>query len=313
MAIVRTPKSKNYAVIDNRVLTDRRLSWRARGVMGYLLSKPDGWEVMKQNLINESPDGRKIVEATLRELESYGYIEHGEQPRGEGGRFDAVATIVHEEPLSGFPTKEGRNAKPQFAPMAKRYNGEEDQVYTVVPLPRAVEPRTVERIAVEVPREKTEVSITEEPKTEGPRRSAVSASENPQHPEDDLDRDLLIATAALMDSMSLLWPDQTRGQVYFRIGQVTERFKDAGGSEEVPYALAALSDRLQRRAELIAMGKAEPTQGPKFMLGMADQIIGCFNRNDGWVGATYPNLVEGWDDFLFDYEHLHEPSTAEAS
>ena len=129
--------------------------------MACLLSKPDGWKVMRQNLINESLDGRRIVESTLEELESFGYIETKEQPRGEGGRFDSVTTIIHEEPTTGFP------AKAQVTPKAETYNGAKDQFSTVVHLPRAEEPRAVERLAVDVPRVKTYSSSNEEASTEG--------------------------------------------------------------------------------------------------------------------------------------------------
>jgi len=33
-----------FVVIDRRVLEDERLTWAARGVLGYLLAKPDDWQ-----------------------------------------------------------------------------------------------------------------------------------------------------------------------------------------------------------------------------------------------------------------------------
>ena len=37
---IRTDKFSNYSMIDNAVLRDKRLSWRAKGIMCYILSLP---------------------------------------------------------------------------------------------------------------------------------------------------------------------------------------------------------------------------------------------------------------------------------
>ncbi len=42
--IVRVNKRSNpYVVIDKTALNDDRLSWKAKGVLCYLLSLPDDW------------------------------------------------------------------------------------------------------------------------------------------------------------------------------------------------------------------------------------------------------------------------------
>ena len=38
-------KRAPFVVIDRRVLEDERLTWAARGVLGYLLAKPDDWQL----------------------------------------------------------------------------------------------------------------------------------------------------------------------------------------------------------------------------------------------------------------------------
>ncbi len=45
-----------------------------------------------------------------------GYVEYGEEPRGERGRFDSAATIVHEVPTTGF-TPKAKPANAQVAPI----------------------------------------------------------------------------------------------------------------------------------------------------------------------------------------------------
>ena len=41
MAIIRSERRKNFTHIDNKVFADNVLSFRAMGLLGYLLSKPD--------------------------------------------------------------------------------------------------------------------------------------------------------------------------------------------------------------------------------------------------------------------------------
>ena len=45
MSTIRVVKGGNYSVINNTVLNDDRVSWEAKGMACYLLSKPDDWRI----------------------------------------------------------------------------------------------------------------------------------------------------------------------------------------------------------------------------------------------------------------------------
>jgi hypothetical protein len=46
MELVRGPqKRRNFTILDNQVINDDRLPFRALGVLTFLLSKPEGWRV----------------------------------------------------------------------------------------------------------------------------------------------------------------------------------------------------------------------------------------------------------------------------
>ena len=69
--IIRTAKDRHhpYVLISRDVFHDTRLSWEARGLLGYLLSKPDDWEIRFANLLHQGPGGRDRMRRILRELQ----------------------------------------------------------------------------------------------------------------------------------------------------------------------------------------------------------------------------------------------------
>lgn len=99
MSIIRVNKSEQYTVIANQPLNDERLSWEARGVLAYLLSKPDGWQVRIADLVNRGPAQRAKIRRILQELEGSGYL-YRHQERGAGGTFGEWITEVYETPES---------------------------------------------------------------------------------------------------------------------------------------------------------------------------------------------------------------------
>ncbi len=98
MPVLRRTKTRKYAMIENAVFEDASLSWEARGVLGYLLTKPDHWQVRLHDLIRHGPAGEDKMRRILKDLERAGYLLR-ERGRLEDGRF-AWFTYVIEEPGS---------------------------------------------------------------------------------------------------------------------------------------------------------------------------------------------------------------------
>lgn len=101
--IIRAPKDgKNpYGMVRRASLEDPRLSWEARGVLAYLLVKPDDWEISVTDLYNAGPDGRDKVYRILKELEQLGYLERDQERKH--GRFSKPRYLLYEEPLPEKP------------------------------------------------------------------------------------------------------------------------------------------------------------------------------------------------------------------
>ncbi|MFI8709913.1 hypothetical protein ACIGHG_23375 [Bacillus sp. NPDC077411] len=78
MSIVRRKKTSEYSPLHNGLLQDKKLSYSARGLASYLLSLPENWTIVKEQLYNHSEkDGRKVVDRCFQELLQYGYMIAG--------------------------------------------------------------------------------------------------------------------------------------------------------------------------------------------------------------------------------------------
>ena len=97
-SIIRVQKNKDnpYAMIDKRIFSDSQLSWKSKGLLSYLLSRPDNWKIMIADLVKQSSDGRDSVYSGIKELISARYIARNELR--EKGKFARYEYFVFEEP-----------------------------------------------------------------------------------------------------------------------------------------------------------------------------------------------------------------------
>ena len=102
MAIIRVPKVTNYTVMSNHHLTDRDLTFKAKGLMSYMLSRPDDWDFTIAGLSRLNKDGRDAIGRIIQELESHGYLERVRR-RQSKGTFGTMEYILHEQPMPGNP------------------------------------------------------------------------------------------------------------------------------------------------------------------------------------------------------------------
>jgi hypothetical protein len=87
MSIIRIKKDTDYFVASNEPFNNRVLSWEARGMLAFLLSKPDDWEVYTKNLINESGAGKHKVQRIINELKKAGYMRRYRASDDKGRKF----------------------------------------------------------------------------------------------------------------------------------------------------------------------------------------------------------------------------------
>ena len=74
--IRRTPRPEtNWTVIRNEVINDDRLSFKATGVLVYILSKPDHWQTSTAHLATVKKEGLDAIRTAMTELERAGYVK----------------------------------------------------------------------------------------------------------------------------------------------------------------------------------------------------------------------------------------------
>lgn len=151
--IIRTHKSTEnpYVMISKIMLYDKELSLKAKGLLCFLLSKPDNWQIYVAQLAQDLKENKDTIAGILNELISNGYLKR-EQIR-ESGKIvgydytiyetkqtetqETVSeTTVSEETGSGFfrstnidlvindQTKEGGEESPPLAEVFQKIHQE---------------------------------------------------------------------------------------------------------------------------------------------------------------------------------------------
>ncbi|WP_145462528.1 DnaD domain protein [Staphylococcus hominis] len=98
MATYRVKKeSGNFVTIHKGFIHDNNLSWKAKGLLLYLLSRPDDWQIYETELIKHTSDGLSSLKSGIKELEKTGYIER-KRKRDDKGRLKEYEYEVFEQP-----------------------------------------------------------------------------------------------------------------------------------------------------------------------------------------------------------------------
>lgn len=103
-----------YTVIGNAAAQDSEISWKAKGLLVYLLSLPKDWNIRISELAAHATDGYDSTKRAMDELLAAGYIQRGQRirkPDGKLGDYVYLVTGVRDEipnmekPNVGFPSQ----------------------------------------------------------------------------------------------------------------------------------------------------------------------------------------------------------------
>lgn len=110
MATIRIQKNKNFSIVSNEILRDKRLSLRTRGLLVFCLSLADTWEYSIKGLAAATGESEGKISLCLKELEKYGYLTR-ERTRNAKGQMDGTNYTLWEEPRFTKP-QEPNTEKP---------------------------------------------------------------------------------------------------------------------------------------------------------------------------------------------------------
>lgn len=117
MTAIRVHKTKDFTVMSNFHLSDRNLSWKAKGMLSVMLSLPEDWDYSVLGLSSLSIDGKNSTANGLSELEANGYVKRTRavDARGRFAGYDydiyeipQVINPLTENPPTDNPTTENQ-------------------------------------------------------------------------------------------------------------------------------------------------------------------------------------------------------------
>lgn len=107
MSVIRVNKTKNYTVMSNEHLKDKRLSLKAKGLLSVMLSLPDTWDYSISGLVAICKESETAVKSTLNELKSCGYLVVTKKMPNEteSGRIEYVYDIFEHAQTGKQPVE----------------------------------------------------------------------------------------------------------------------------------------------------------------------------------------------------------------
>src|SRR5699024_6446408 len=89
-------KNRNYTTIHNEFLKRKDLSWKAKGIMTYLLSLPDDRVVNLDEIKRNATDGESSFRSGWKELVSDGYVSREAVREEKTKKIEYWETFIKE-------------------------------------------------------------------------------------------------------------------------------------------------------------------------------------------------------------------------
>ena len=105
MAVFRIEKTRDYTVMSNYHLRDKRLSLKAKGLLSQMLSLPEDWDYTLTGLSTINRESKDAIRSAIQKLEKCSYIER-RQATDKQGKFSGNEYVIHEFPAEAEETQE---------------------------------------------------------------------------------------------------------------------------------------------------------------------------------------------------------------
>lgn len=97
MPVFRVERTRDYTVMSNYHLRDKRLTLKAKGLLSQMLSLPEDWDYTLSGLSHINRESKDAIRSAVNELEKAGYI-HRRQTTDASGKFSTNEYVIHEHP-----------------------------------------------------------------------------------------------------------------------------------------------------------------------------------------------------------------------
>ena len=97
--IFRVSKNKEnpYVMIDKYFFANPNLSAKAKGILGYLLSKPNNWTTILTDIVKHMKDGEKSIRSGIKELIEHKYLQRFQVRKDN--KIHHIEIQISERPL----------------------------------------------------------------------------------------------------------------------------------------------------------------------------------------------------------------------
>lgn len=99
---IKKQYQKGFTTVDNLVLNDTKLSWKAKGLFVYLWSQSDEWDFYESEVVKHSTDKIASLKSGLKELEQQGYLKR-QRKRDDKGHLKENEWILSDNPMLENP------------------------------------------------------------------------------------------------------------------------------------------------------------------------------------------------------------------
>ena len=99
---IKKQYQKGFTTVDNVVLNDTSLSWKAKGLFVYLWSQSDEWDFYETEVVKHSTDKLGSLKSGLKELEHQGYLKR-QILRDDKGKFKGNEWVLSDNPMFKNP------------------------------------------------------------------------------------------------------------------------------------------------------------------------------------------------------------------
>lgn len=108
MAIYRTKRENNFSILPNEVAEIEGLSFKAKGILWYLLTKPHEWNALVSDIAKHGKEGKSAIRSGIDELKNSGYLEYTGRSRNEDGTLGPAIYNVYDRPWNKTDGKANR-------------------------------------------------------------------------------------------------------------------------------------------------------------------------------------------------------------